>query len=121
MKIRDYFSNNFETGENHYLENLKTRYYRARNEEVKKVIDELIIAEKGVLKAKNDNFCEIFYECPEYSCTVVVISPRPTETAVDLNVTTYKILPFEKPTKIIDRIYKYLDSKLPFKGVSLYK
>lgn len=121
MKFRDYFSNNFETGENHYLDNLRTRYYRARNEEVEKVIEEMIISEKGVLKAKNENFREIYYECPDYSCTVVVIGPRPTETAVDLNVTTYKILPLGKATKIIDRIYKYLDNKLPFKGVSLYR
>ncbi len=121
MKFRDYFSNNFETGENHYLGNLRTRYYRARNDDVKKVVEQLIADEKGILKAKNENYCEIFYECPEYSCTIVVISPRPTETAVDLNVTTYKMLPLGKGIKIIDRIYKYLDSKLPFKGVSLYK
>lgn len=121
MKFRDYFSNNFETNEQHYIESLRTRYYRCRKEEVYKTVEELVVLEKGVVKAKNDNYCEMFYECPEYSCTVTIVSPKPNETAIDLNITTYKFFPFGKGIKVIERLYKYFDSKLPFKGISLYK
>ena len=121
MKFRDYFSNDFETGENHYINSLKTRYYRCRNEDAKKQVLKLIEAEKGTVKAIIEQHNEIFFHCPDYTATITVISPRIGETAIDIKVTTYRIIPRGYGKQVIERLYKWLDNNLPFKGVSLYK
>ena len=121
MRFRDYFTNNFETGENHYIPSLRTRYYRCRNEDAKDAVKQVIKEEKGKIKAILDEHHEIFFHAPQYTSTITVISPRISETAVDIKITTYKLLPRGLGKKIIERIYKKIDSKLPFKGVGLYK
>lgn len=121
MKFRDYFTNDFETGENHHLPELKTRYYRSKYDEAKDTILKLIEIEKGYLKAISDAHHEVFFQGPNYSCIATIISTRPTETAIDLKVTTNAFIPWGRGRKIIMRIYEYLDKKLPFKGVALYK
>lgn len=121
MGIRDLFNNNYESSEDNSVKELKTRYYRNKYSEVIEVIHDLIKAEKGEIKAENENFLEIYFETIDYSCTATIVGIRPTETAVDFKVTTYKLIPNGKGKKIIERLYKYLDSKLSFKGVSLFK
>jgi len=121
MRFRDYFTNNFETGENHYIPSLRTRYYRCRNEDAKDAVKQVVKEEKGKIKAILDEHHEIFFHAPQYTSTITVISPRISETAVDIKITTYKLLPRGLGKKIIERIYKKIDSKLPFKGVGLYK
>lgn len=121
MKFRDYFNNDFETGENHYLPSLRTRYYRCRNEEAKEAVMQVIKEEKGEVKAVIEQHNEIFFHAPQYTSTITVISPRYSETAIDIKITTYKLLPLGSGKKIIERLYKRFDEILPFKGVSLYK
>ncbi|MCK9470945.1 MAG: hypothetical protein WC006_02795 [Bacilli bacterium] len=121
MKIKDYFNNDFETLEDHYIPELRTRYYRCSNDTAKKAVMELIESENAKVKDIIDQYNEIFFQAPNYTCTITVISPRIAETAIDIKITTYKIIAAGAGKKIIERMYKYLDSKLPFKGVSLYK
>ncbi|MCK9536217.1 MAG: hypothetical protein M0R05_01290 [Bacilli bacterium] len=121
MRFRDYFTNDFETGESHYLPSLRTRYYRCRNEEAKEAVMKVIKEEKGQVKAVLDEHHEVFFHAPQYTSTITLISPRMSETAIDIKITTYKLIPRGLGKKIIERLYKNLDSKLPFKGVSLYK
>lgn len=121
MKFRDFFSNDFETGENHYIPSLRTRYYRCRNEDAKKAVLNMIDVEKGKVKAIVEQHNEIFFQCPAYTSTITVISPRIGETAIDIKVTTYRMIPRGYGKQIIERLYKHLDANLPFKGVSLYK
>ncbi len=121
MKIRDYFSNDFETGEEHYLPSLKTRYYRCRLEDAKNTILRLIESEKGVVKAMIDEHHEIFYVTPNYSATITYINTRIGETAIDIKITTYKLIPWLAGKKAIEKMYRYFDANLPFKGVSLYR
>lgn len=121
MGLKDLFNNNYETSEDNVLEELKTRYYRNRYEDVIDVIRRMIKDEKGIIKAEIENFLEIYFETVDYSCTATIVGVRPSETAVDFKITTYKVLPNGKGKKIITRLYKYLDNNLTFKGVSLYK
>jgi len=121
MKFRDYFNNDFETAEIHYLPELRTRYYRCSNDTAKKAVMSLIEEEDAKLIEIVEQFNEIFFQGRNYTCIITVISPRIGETAIDIKITTYKVIPAGAGKKIIDRMYKYLDSKLPFKGVSLYK
>ncbi|MGD9886500.1 MAG: hypothetical protein AB7T03_00890 [Bacilli bacterium] len=121
MKIRDYFSNDFETGEEHYLPTLKTHYYRSRMEDVKNAILRFVEEEKGVVKAIIDEHHEIFFVTPTYSSTIIFVNTRIGETAIDIKITTYKLIPWLAGKKIIEKMYKYFDSHLPFKGISLYR
>lgn len=120
MGIRDLFNNNYETGENTKEALLQTHYYRNRSNEVIDVIKEMIKEEKGEIKAEIPNFLEIYYETVGYSATVTIVGVRPTETAVDFKVTTYKLIAAGKGKKIITKLYEYLDKRLSFKGLSLY-
>ena len=121
MKIKEYFSNNFETSEDHELESLRTRYYRARNEEVKEVAYDLIKQEKGSITDNITQFSELIFNTSTYSATFTIVSPRISETAVDIKITTYYTIAAGRGKKIIERLYKYFDTQLPFKGVSLYR
>lgn len=121
MKIRDYFNNDFETLEDHYIPELRTRYYRCANDKAKDVVLELIENEKAKIKDTVEQYNEIFFQGSNYTCIITVISPRIAETAIDIKVTTYKMIPAGAGKKIIERMYKFIDSKIPFKGVSLYK
>ncbi|MFA5481800.1 MAG: hypothetical protein WC278_00315 [Bacilli bacterium] len=121
MKIKEYFSNNFETSEDHELESLRTRYYRARNEEVKEVAYDLIKQEKGSITDNIPQFSELIFNTSTYSAIFTIVSPRISETAVDIKITTYYTIAAGRGKKIIERLYKYFDTQLPFKGVSLYR
>ena len=120
MGVKDLFNNNYETSENNQDVLLQTHYYRNRGDDVIEVVKEMIKDEGGEIKAEIPNFLEIYYENVNYSATVTIVSVRPTETAVDFKVTTYKLIPAGKGKKIIARLYEYLDKKLGFKGLSLY-
>ena len=121
MKFKDYFNNDFETLEDHYIPELRTRYYRCTADAAKKTVMDLIEHEQAKLREVVEQYNEIFFQGSNYTCIITVISPRIAETAIDIKITTYKAIPAGAGKKIIDRMYKYLDSKLSFKGVSLYK
>ena len=121
MRFGDYFTNDFETSENHYLPELRTRYYRCRNEAAKEQVIKLAEEEKAKIRDINDVHNEIFIETPSKTSIATIISPKITETAVDFKVTTNKILPLGAGRKVIMRLYEMLDKRLPFKGVALYK
>lgn len=121
MRFKDYFSNDFETGDNHILPALRTRYYRSRNEDAKDAVLKIIKEEKGTVKEIIEDYNEIFFQAPQYTATITVLSPRINETAIDIKITTYKLIPRGLGIKIIERLYKKIDSKLSFKGIGLYK
>ncbi len=121
MGFKDLFNNDYETSDNNRIESLKTRYYQNRYEEVLEVIKKMVEDEQGITKTLNEKYQELFFETSSYSCTVTLYSVRPSETAVDFKITTYKLIPNGKGKKIIERLYNYLDKRLYFKGVSLFK
>ncbi len=121
MKLKDYFSNNFETSENHEIESLRTRYYRGRNEKVKEVAYALIQDEKGRITDDIPRFSELIFNTSTYSATLTIVSPNISETAIDIKITTYYTIAGGRGKKIIERLYKYFDNQLPFKGASLHR
>lgn len=121
MRFKDYFNNDFETGENHYLPELKTRYYRCTKEQAIEAVLALVEEENAQMKDIVEQYNEYFFQGKDYTCIITITGTRIAETAIDIKVTTYKLIPRGLGKKIIERMYKYFDSKLPFKGVSLYK
>ena len=120
MKFRDYFNNDFATQEMHYLPSLRTRYYRCRTEEAMEAVKRISKKWDAKIRYIDDARHEIIFDTRNFSATATIVSPMMTETAVDWNVSTSKILPLGKGKKIIEELYKQLDSILQFKAVSLY-
>lgn len=121
MKFKDYFKNDFETSEDHYIKALRSRYYRCRNEQAMDAVKALAKKEKATVKYIDVERHEIIFETSKYSITATFVSPSYSETAIDFKVITYKLLPMGKGAKIIEELYKKLDNLLPYKGVSLYR
>lgn len=121
MKFKDYFSNNFETEDNHYLPSIRTRYYRNRVEEAKEAVVQYIKSIKGRVLDDNEQFNELLFEVPSFNCTVTFTAITPAEVSIDFNVVTFSLFPMGKGKKIIEEMYQYLDKMLQYKGVGLYK
>ena len=120
MKFKDYFSNDFETSEDHHLPWLRSRYYRCRNEVAIDAVKKLARDEKAVLKSIDTVRHEIIFETQKYSVIATITSPSYSETAVDFKIITYSILPMGRGAKIIEALYRKLDNIIPYKGVGLY-
>lgn len=121
MRFKDYFSNNFETSENHEITTLRSRYYRCRNVEAMEAVKKLASDLNAILRHVDNERHEIIFETRSFSATAMITSPSYTETAIDFQITTYAVFPFGKGVKVIENLYQKLDKILPFKGVGLYR
>lgn len=121
MAFRDFFKKDFETSDNSSYDTLKTHYYRNRIDEVKEALYELIKEQKGNLQDENEDYQELLFETSGYSCIVKITSTTPIEHAIDFKVNTYNLIGFGKGKKVIEGFYDYLDKKLSFKGIALFK
>lgn len=121
MRLKDYFTNTFDTSDNHYINELRTRYYRNRLSDAKNAVLDYVSSVKGKVLSDDEQYNELLYETAGYSMTVIFVPITPSEIAIDLKVNTFSLLPFGKGKKVIDDLYKYLDKNLQFKGVSLFR
>jgi hypothetical protein len=121
MSFRDYFKKDFETGEESIYKTLKTHYYRERCEDIEaEIIDMIEKVEMGKIINVDDERKEVFYKTKDYEAIITLVEHRFKETSVDMIVSVTNIIPFLKPKKIIERLYKYLDTKLTYIGSSLF-
>ncbi len=120
MGFMSFIGNSAETSELHSVVGLRSRYYRANYTKTKAVIQEL--AEEFKLDVKNvdDQHGEILLQSNKFHIVVTIISVNPIETSVDFKVLMYAFVGFNRPQKKINEFYKYLDSKMTFKGVGLH-
>ena len=121
MRFRDYFSNDFESSEHHYINTLKSHYYRCHKDQAIQGLKRVLGDVKATVKYEDKDRGEIIFENKNYEATATIVSPTYSETSIDFKITTYSFLPLGKGKKLIEDLYKRLDSALPFKGVSLYQ
>lgn len=121
MGLKDIFSKDYETSDNHQIQSLKTHYYRARYEESKEALNKIIKNKNGIILDDNTSYQELLFETKDYSCTAKFTSITPYEIAIDFKITTFNFLGLGKGRKEIELLYKELDQLLQFKGVGLYK
>ena len=87
-------------------------------DQAKEAIKEVAKAENTRVADQNDTYDEMLIETSDYSAIFTLSNPKSmSETGIDIMVTTNAFLPLGKGKKVIERIYKILDSKLPFIGV----
>lgn len=121
MKLGDYFKNHFETHDNSEYPELCSRYYRARLEDAIKVIKDLVEKNNDKLIDENEYYNEYLFQSPKYSCTAKITVITPVEVGIDFNISTYSIIGMGKGIKYIKEFYEFIDSRLSFKGSSLYR
>ncbi|MFW5913747.1 MAG: hypothetical protein ACOCSM_01665 [Bacillota bacterium] len=121
MGIRDYFSNHAETKETHFVQTLRTRYYKHSSKEILDLLESYFKKSKDAsVKTRDDEHGELFAEGRRFHIIVTVHSFTPRETSVDFKVQTYRLVGAHRPKKIIQTIYAYLDKNLTLKGVALH-
>lgn len=121
MRFRDYFSNDFETSENHNINSLRSHYYRCNKDKAFEGLRQVVGDLKAVIKYEDRERGELIFENRNFAVTVTVVNPSYIETSIDFKITTFRMLPLGKGKKYIEDMYKCLDSILPFKGIGLYK
>ena len=120
MGIKSFMRTTAETREMHALGKMRTRYYKTNYNKAKAKV--LLYVEKLGVDIKNidDNHGEIFVQSNKYHMIISIIQVTPIETAVDFKVQFYGLIGRNRPQKLIQDFYTYLDSELPFKGTSLH-
>ncbi len=120
MGITKFLSNFAETKEKHEKKELKTRYYRTRYNKVKDAVIEYSNHNDYIINNIDDIHGEIFIQTTKFHLIISIIQVNPLESAVDVKVQTYKIFGMNRPQRIIESLFAFLDKKLEFKGVGLH-
>ena len=121
MKLRDYFSKDFQTSDNHEIETLRTHYYRCLKDKALETVVAMAKEMKCKVKHVDNDRGEIIFDHLDYNACAIITATSYTEMAIDFTILTYNVLPTAPVKKAIEKFYKYLDSKLEFKGTGLYK
>lgn len=104
----------------HSDSNLRTRYYRSKFEQCVEALERFAAKEHLRMEAVDKVHGEIFLVGLDYECIVTVSQINPIESGIDLKVNHNGFAGWGKPRKTVLAIYKYLDTQLTFKGVSLH-
>ncbi len=120
MGFLNFISNFSETSETHPKKTLMTRYYRTRYSVVKDVVISYAKKNNYNINSIDDKHGEIFIQTTKFHLIISVIQVSVIETAVDAKVQTYKIFGFNKPQRIIEDLFTFLDKNLEFKGTGLH-
>ena len=121
MKFRDYFNCEFETSENHYLPELRSRYYRNRVDDAMNAVIKVAKENGCMVKYVDKERHEIIFDNYKFSATATLTNQYST-SSVDFKISTnHGIFDFGRGPKYIKKLYEDLDKVLNFKGVALYK
>ena len=113
MGFSDFFSNDFQTTDNHSNQALKTRYYRGDYNKVKSIIIDIAKKMNFVVQEVNDDYKEIRIDSRRQEMIFNVFSISYFEQAVDIKVNTRYILSCGRGLKLIETFYKELAKNLP--------
>lgn len=119
MGFLDAFKTTYETREKHPLRDYQTHYFKANLKTAKEALLKLIKEEGWVLETENDRFGEWFIRGKKHHLIVTMIQTSPQEVAVDVKVQVYQLMGFNKPQKLIQKIYTELGKNLTIKGTGL--
>lgn len=120
MSIRSFLNNSAETREVHQVLGLRSRYYKTNYAKAKACILDYVKDLNAQVKNIDDAHREIFLQGGRFHIIFSMVQVTPIETSIDIKVEQYGLMGMHRPRKKILEIYKYLDEKLPYKGVSLH-
>jgi len=120
MAFFDFASNISETSEIHQNKDLKTHYYKARYNNIKKIVLDFAKEKKMSVRSEDDIHGEIFLQSNRNHMIISIMQISPLETAVDVKVQTYKMIGLYKPMKDTITLFNYISKKADFKGTGLH-
>ena len=120
MGIMNFISNFAETSERHIKGMLRTRYYRTSYTKVKNSVIDYANEHDYIVNSIDDKHGEIFVQTTKFHLIITVLQINSLETSVDVKVQTYKIIGMNKPQRVIENLYSYLDKSIEYKGVGLH-
>jgi hypothetical protein len=120
VSIGSFFSTSCETREMHSDPQLRTRYYRNKFEKCVEALEQYAAKEHLRMEAVDKVHGEIFMVGLDYECIVTISQINPIESGIDLKVNKNGSVGWGKPKKMVLDLYRFLDSQLNFKGVSLH-
>lgn len=110
-----------ETGENEVNKLYQTHYYKASYEQIKALYKEFLAKENYTILSENDDYSEIFAEKGAIAVTAKIIMQNPKETSIDFYMEANGLFGASAGKKFIERVYKMIEEKYEFKGLSLHK
>lgn len=126
--IRDTFnrmvSTRTETGEEHPIKELQTRYYKTTKDKAMRAVEDVVKQRGFSIKRSEEDRGEIVAQTTsgkKVLLVVSVITVKPYRTAVDFSCATETALPsdFGYSRKLTLALYKELDQSLPYVGSAL--
>lgn len=120
MSITSFFLSSAETRELHSSAELRTHYYRNNFKDCLKSIEKMADDFKMDVREVNEHHGEIYLLGNGFDAIITAIQLTPIETGIDIKINYFSFIGLGRPRKRIIEFYKYLDSSLKFKGVSLH-
>ena len=111
-----------ETLENAVSQDLQTHYYKASYDQIKEVYLETLKRLGHDIVSVNDDYSEIFSEIPHFSVNAKIIMQTPKETSIDFYIDSEFLFGNKKKAiNFMKEVYKDIEKKYEFKGVSLHR
>ena len=120
MSASSFFSNSCETREMHKEEGLRTRYYRNNFDQCLEALKKLANQEQMEIRDVNKTHGEVYMLGNGFDAIVTISQINPAEAGIDLKINFFSSIGWGKPQKKALAFYKFLDTALKFKGVSLH-
>ena len=112
MKIKDYFSNEFETQDFHTNDLLKTHYYKADLRKATLEFKEVMHALGFELLEELEEYHEMHYYKNQIEVIASIYSESYFKQGIDFKVNTSFIFPRGRGLKMIEKIYASLNQRL---------
>ena len=113
MKLKDFFSNDFETKDKHSNELLKTHYYRVDYNKARSVLIETMKNLQLTLEEELQEYREFRFTSSRAEVIASIYSSSFFHQGIDFKVNTVYFIPRGRGLKLITKIYTALDSVLP--------
>ncbi|MFH0993677.1 MAG: hypothetical protein V1761_04940 [bacterium] len=120
MSLMSFFQTYCETRELHPDAVLRTHYYRNGFRDCVTALEKLAEKDRLEVRDVNQTHGEVYLLGNGFDCIVTIAQITPIESGIDLKVNYFSFAGLGRPKKKVVELYKYLDSALKFKGVSLH-
>lgn len=120
MGIISFFSTTCETRELHPDSQLRTRYFRNNFNQCVEGIQKYATENNLDVRNINPEHGEVYMLGPGFDVIITIIQTTPLESGIDLKINFFSFSGMGRPKSKALEIYKYLESTLKFKGVSLH-
>ncbi len=112
MGFFNFLVKDVETHDNSTNKDLLTHYYHCEYRKAKEVLLDYFKASQYHVKNIDDKYGEILVENSNFHMIVSIRREKVINVSIDVKVNVYRILALNKPYKIVNELYNYMDKHL---------